>query len=375
MAKHPIRRRLNPLISAFKRQPSQFGILKNKPKTVFSWVIKHKVWSAVFIVVFAVAVFFLWPKAAKPISTETVKKELFIQSLSMTGVISAERSANLSFLTGGKLVFLGAKKGDYVNAYQTVAVLDQRTAQESLAQALIDYSKQRNSFDQVKEDNLNRTPQQALTDKMRRLLENNQYDLEKSVNSVELQSLAKEQSILLAPFAGILTRSDVVSTGVNVSTATIWTLTDPDSLTFKMEVDEADISKVKNGQTVNVVLNSYPDKTFHLIVDSIDFITHTTTTGGNAFDVKAKISSNDDYIFRAGMNGNAEIIVEQKKGAIGIPLSSLIGENKVYLKTKDGFKKRKVKLGIQNDSSVVVLSGLGQGDVIATDPTLVSSKK
>ena len=346
--------------------------VKSFPKKFLTYILKHKILSAVGIVIIVAAIFFLRPKPAKPIPTETVKKQDLVQSISITGTINAEKSVDLNFLTGGLLTYLGVQKGDTVSQYQTIATLDQRTVLKNLQNALTDYSKQRNTFDQYNLDQQAIKPEDAVNDRLKRALQNNQYDLNKTIVSVELQDIARQQSILSSPIAGIVTRADAKTAGVNIAATTTFTVVDPNSLTFKMEVDEADISKVKQGQEVEVVLDSFPDKTLHLTVDSIDFVTHTTSTGGNAYDVKAKLIQNNDY--RVGMNGNAQIITSKKPDVVTVSLSSLFDTNKVYVKVNNKYEKRTLKLGLQNDTSTEVLEGLNEGETVVTDPTLVPKK-
>lgn len=332
-------------------------------------ILKHKKITALAVVILLIVLFFLRPKPSSPISTETAKKSNIVLAISITGTVSAEKSVDLSFLNSGKLVFLGVKKGDTVEQYQTIAALDQRSILKTLQDKLIDYSKQRNTFDQFRLDQQSTKPEDAVNDRLKRLLQNNQYDLNKSIISVELQDLVRQNSIIVSPIAGIVTRADVKSEGVNITSSTTFTITDPNELTFKMEVDEADISKVKEGQKVKVSLDSYPDKTLDLTVESIDFVTHITSTGGNAYDVKAKIDNNADYKYRVGMNGNAQIILAEKDNATNIPISSIVEGNKVFVKTSRGFEKRQLKIGLQNDTSAEVVSGLSEGDVVALEPS------
>lgn len=342
---------------------------------VLFWVKRHKWWAAVIIVIILTLAIILRPKASKPISTEPVKRQEFVQTISITGTIEAIKSVDLTFPIGGTIAYVGVQKSDFVEQYQTIATLDARTTLKNLQNALLSYSLQRNAFDQTQENNQNRTPNQALNDSMRRILEDNQYNLDKAITSVELQDLARQQSILVSPIAGIVTRADAKTFGSTATPATIFQIVDPNSLTFKMDVDEADIAKVKNGQSVKVLLNAYPDKTISLHIDSIDFATHVTSTGGNAYSVYAHIPSNKNYIYRIGMNGNAEIIISEHKNALTIPLSSIVDDNKIYIKTKNGFEKKSVKIGLQNDTAAEVLGGLTPGALVVTDPTLLPTKK
>ena len=136
-----------------------------------------------------------------------------------------------------------------------------------------------------------------------------------------------------------------------------------------MEVDETDIGLVQVGQKVTVTLDSFPNDPLKLTVDRIDFVSHATSNGGNAFYVEAKIPELKNY--RVGMSGNADIVVGSKSDALTISSSSIIDEKYVYLKTGKKFEKRMVSLGLESDILTEVKSGLSEGDVVATDPTSV----
>lgn len=343
-------------------------------KKIGHFIKRHKIISLIALVVIVVAILFLRPKDQKPIATQAISRGSIMQTISITGAVTAEKSVDLTFKLGGKLATLSVEKGDTVNKGQTIATLDSRTTLKNLKTALLNYSIQRNTYEQTALNQQAYKPVDALNANMRRVLENNQYNLDLAVNSVELQDLAREESILTTPIDGIVTRADVKSSGVNIGVTTTFTVTDPTSLSFRMEVDEADVSKVQIGQTVEVNLNSYPDSLVKVYVSSIDFVSHTTSTGGNAFDVKAQITDNGKYPLKVGMNGNATIITKEKKNVIKIPLVSLIDDTSVYVKNKDKYEKRTIKLGLQSDIDAEVLSGLSENELLVTDPNSVPKK-
>lgn len=154
-------------------------MLNPTPKNIFHFLKTHKKFVFLAIVIIVLLIIF-WPRPKKPLETQTIKRGDIVQTLSATGSVDAT-SVSLSFLSGGKLVYLGVKKGDYVKKGQVIAELDQRIVQKNLETALRNYSEQRNSFDSTKESNQNRKIEEALTDSMKRILQNNQYDLEKAV--------------------------------------------------------------------------------------------------------------------------------------------------------------------------------------------------
>lgn len=333
----------------------------------------HKIRTIVVVLGLILTIVIFRPKPTILIATQKAEPSSFAQSVSVSGKVNAMQYQDVTFQSAGKLVYLGVKKGDKVEAGQTIAVLDQRTVQKNIEMSLTDYAKQRNTFDQTKENNQNRTPEGALSDQMKRVLLNNQNDLNKAINSVEVLALAKEQSVLVSPMSGIITRADVQTPGVTVGLTTTFTIVNPDSLTFEMDVDQADISKVKEGQKVKVTLDAYPENELVLTIDSIDFTTHLTSTGGNAYTVKASLPKNIELNYRVGMEGNAEIITAQAESVLSVPISSL-DNDQLYVKTKKGYEKRKVTTGLENDISVEIRKGVNPGDEVVTEPSLVPNQ-
>ncbi len=338
-------------------------------RRVFNFLKRRKRLSLVILIVLVILAVIFRPQQAKPIETRTVKKGNIVESLSATGTVYSTNSVDLNFLTGGKLVFVGVKRGERVEERQTIATLDRRTTQKNLELALRNYSIQRNTFEQTKDTNGKRTPQEALNDTMKRILENNQFDLEKAVISVELQDLAKEQSVLTSPISGIVTRADVTTAGVNIGPTTTYSIADPANLLFRMDIDEADINRVRLDEGVKVTLDAFPNQPIDILITSIDFATHTTTTGGNAYTVEAAMPDNSNLAYRIGMNGDVEIISSEKPNVLMIPQASVANGDYVYVKSGDEFKKRKVSLGVKNDTDVEVISGLKEGEKVALDPT------
>ena len=350
----------------------------NLVKNIWKWIRTHKKISIPATAILLLILFALRPKAPTPPATTIVHKGDVTQIVSVSGTVAAKNSVNLTFPIGGTIAWIGVKKGDSVTPGQTIATLDQRTAQKNLQAALISYSLQRNTFDQnIVNNNGIANPTDALNDNMKRILQNNQYNLDQAVNSVELVDLARQQAVLSSPIAGLVTRADAVSAGVTATATTVFTITDPTSIVFNMDVDEADVSKITTGQIAKIVLDAYPNDTLSLPITSIDFVSHTTSSGGNAYTVEAQLGANPNYQYRVGMNGNADIITAERVGVLYIPLSSVTDDSYVYVQKPKGkkFVKTKVVLGLQSDTNAEILGGINEGDIVALDPAIVVKSK
>lgn len=337
-------------------------------RSVKNWIFAHRIIAAVILIIIFIALYFLWPKPPKLPETAKVKNETITQTITASGKIVSENSVDLSFLAGGKLVYVGAKKGDDVKKGQVIASLDQRTVEKNLQSALRDYASARNDFEDTKDDNAEATPQTAPSEEIRRILENSQNDLDKAVISVELQTLAREQSVLVSPIDGILTKSGADKPGMNISPTTVYSIEDLDNLVFQIDVDEADVGKITLGMPAKITLDAYPDDPIRVPISYIDFTSHKTDTGANAYTVEAKLSGNKSQKYRIGMSGDAEIITSEKPDVLTIPISAVEDEKYVYVKKDNLFVRRKVILGIQSDIDVEVISGLKSGEQVALQP-------
>lgn len=342
----------------------------------FSFIKKHKVWSVVIFLVLALLVLIFRPKPPILPDTQTVVKANLIQTVSVSGTIDAGQKADLTFPIAGKLVYMGAKVGDPIKKYQTIAVLDQRTLEQNLKNAETALDNQQITFNNINDANGDRLLNDlSLSTSAWRQLKQATDTLTQAQIALTIQQIAKEQSVLVSPIDGILTKADVDVPGTQVPITADYSVVDPKSLTFNMDVDEADVAKVAVGQQVKITLDAYPNNIITLPVEKIDFVSHTTSNGGNAFTVKVSLPTDTSYQFRVGMNGNADIVTAEKDNIVTIPLSAISDGGIVYIKEPKGYKKVKIQTGIQNDINAEVTSGLSEGDKIVLDPSKVPAKQ
>lgn len=308
-------------------------------------------------------------KTASSVETTVVKRTTFTKSVTSSGKTKAAKSAELKFQTSGKLTWVGVKEGDRVEAYQAIAKLDAREVQKDLENELRDYSKQRNDFEEMWRVTYKGTkdPQTALTDTVKRILEKNQWDLEKAVLDVEIEDLSVEYATLTTPIAGIVTRVDTPVAGVNITPATaVFEVIDPDSLVFEATVDEVDIAHIAVGSKATVALDAYPNMPFDGAVTKIAFSAKTSSGGATVFPVEISMASASAV--RIGMNGDVTITADTQENALVVPSEAVREDEKgtyVYRKEGKTYEKTPVVTGARGDEEVVIRSGLIEGDTVA----------
>ncbi len=315
-------------------------------------------------------------KNDKPKSFNTVhavNKDI-VSNISASGIVVARNQASLHFQTAGKLIWLGAKKGDKVYQWQALAKLDSREVEKNLIKALRDFSKERNDFEEDKQQTYKFV---ALNDTIKRILEKNQWDLEKAVLDVEIKTLSVELSTLYSPLDGIVTSSDMNVAGINILASDDITITDPSSVYFQGEVDELDISRINIDQDAQITFDSYPSEEISARVTGIAFTAMTTDAGGTAYTVDLSLPDNQNLKFKSGMNGDALIHTQTKNNILSVPIESVFeeeGKSFVYLLENGKPVKQQVSVGLEGENDIEIVSGLVANQQVVLNPTEVKTK-
>lgn len=333
---------------------------------MLNWIKNHKIATIVIIVVLGLGGYYYTHQTKSEYTGYTVETGTIKDTLELSGKINAEGMAVLRFPTGGLVTFLGAKEGDNVKKWQTLASIDSRQLNKTLEQKLNLYSIQRGTFEQTIDDNDNSVPDGDLARELTRLLEKNQYQLDNTVKDVEYLDLSLKLTRLTSPLNGILVKSPIKTSGVNVLATDTWMVVDPSTLYFSADLDETELKRVSVGMPVEIKLDAYPDKTLSSAVSSIAF-TPKETTSGTVYEIKLAIPENELSDLRLGLNGSATVILSEKKDVLLLPSSALTFEgtkSSVYLRDGDDYEPREIELGIENDGFVEIIKGLSQNDQV-----------
>ncbi|HCC84511.1 MAG TPA: hypothetical protein DEP87_02415 [Candidatus Pacebacteria bacterium] len=286
------------------------------------------------------------------------------QTIEASGVVDAKEKASLRFIAGGKVVYLGAKEGDDVKKWQTLATIDARDLKKRLEKNLNLYSIERNSWDQTLDD----TKDRAIPKSEERTVNTDQLTLTNTVADVELSSIAISNVIMSSPITGVLVSAPTSLTGVVLSATDAFVVVNPSTLIFRAEVDEADIAAVKLGQKVNLTLDAFPNAPIETYVTKIGLVA-IQTSSGTAFVVEASIPAEDGLSrYRLGMNGDAQIQLATRPNVLSVPLAATKERgSKFYVDVKTGqntYQEREIQVGLQTEESVEIISGLTVTDEI-----------
>ncbi len=143
------------------------------------------------------------------------------------------------------------------------------------------------------------------------------------------------------------------------------TLPDMSTMISKTYVNEIDVSKVKAGQKVDIVVDAFPEKTYTGLVTAVANIgEQLPNADAKVFEVTIKVNESDP-ILRPSMTTGNKIVTKTVDNVTYVPLECVqMGADSIpFVYTKKG-SKQIVVLGEENENNVVVEQGIEEGAMI-----------
>lgn len=244
------------------------------------------------------AAWFLKPAPVAPVPSSAVVADDAAQAaaaapargsgLVASGFVVARRSATVAARTTGQVVFVGVEEGQRVRKGEVLARLNDDAAQASFSNAEAQLSSAKAAVASLSptlsdaERILKRTKSlaqnqfastadltrnEANVASLRAQLVQAQANLAAAQAAVQSARVNLDLHTIRAPFDGVVTEKNAqpgeiispVSAGGGFTRTGICTIVDMDSLEIEVDVSEAFIARVRQGQKVEAVLDAYPD--------------------------------------------------------------------------------------------------------------------
>ena len=315
------------------------------------------------------------PMPPAVVSSAVAKSENWAASLNGVGSVVASNGADVTTESGGIIAALhfesGArvKKGDLLvtlSAGTERADLARLQAQADLAQSEFARLERLYKLDAISKSELDRA----------------QADLSAARAGADAQRAKLAQKQIRAPFSGQLGIRQV-NVGQYLSAGTpIVSLQAINPVFVDFTLPEQNQAAVQNGQTVSVVVDSQPGRTFSGVVPAGEPLVDSKTRN---FKVRARFDNADEAL-RPGLFARASIGLASTANVVTIPQTSVSYNpygNSVYViqsvkgKDADGkavdelvVRRRFIKTGETRGDLVAVTDGLKAGEQVATSGLL-----
>ncbi len=202
----------------------------------------------------------------------------------------------------------------------------------------------------------------AARNKLRVLVGRSESDIER----IERDKIVNPLITVNAPITGTIVGRKI-GPGQFVRTDSgdaLFSIADLSTMWLKAAVPENDIGNIRVGQSVEVRVGAFPDRTFKAEVTTIaassDPVTHRVV-------VRSEIA-NPDGLLRPEMFATFKIYTGDGGPSISVPDASIIRDGDlsfVYVQTKPvTFQRRRVVTGLEQDGRVEVREGLKTGEKI-----------
>lgn len=353
-----------------------------------------------------------------------------VSSVSASGKIEAKTKVNVQSSVIGEIVELPVKEGDTVRKGDLLVQIDPeryrsevdrlqaslrmqriqlRDAEVRLADAKRKLVRATDLYDGsglVSKETLEQAELQVATgeiglESLREAIAQAQANLAKAKDE-----LAK--TTIRSPIAGTVTqlnaeKGEITLTGtMNNPGTVILVVSDMSEILAEVDVDETRVVQVTPGQRARVVVDAIGETTPYM--GTVDEIAGTATQRAGeqvrVFPVKVVLDEVDAKL-RPGMTAKAKITTEGAEGALTVPIQAVLlrsvteiekaletkeaetteaedvetkekpatDEREIVFLVKDGKALiTPVKTGISDDTSVVILEGLSEGDTVVTGP-------
>lgn len=323
--------------------------------------------------------------------------------LTAAGYVVAQRQAAIASKGTGRLVYLGVEEGDAVRKDQIIAQLEHNDVDAALSQAKANLE-MANAALQQREAEFNEAELQY--QRQKNLLEDaliaqSAFDLAEAgyLSAKAAVSSAKaeikraragvvaaevdvENTRIRAPFDGtVLTKNADVGEMVapfaasSNSRGAVVTMADMTSLEVEADVSEANIQRVKGGQSCEIILDAFPDERYagfvHKIVPTADRAKATVLT-------KVRFSDRDEKVLpemSAKVNFLSGTLSEDDaalKPVLAIPLSAVTeanGRKSVFVVKDQSLVQTPIAAGKPFGGQIEILSGVTISEQVVLNPS------
>jgi HlyD family secretion protein len=305
------------------------------------------------VAILAVAAVIIWKTAGKTTAPqykiEQVRRGEFTVIVTATGTLQPTNTVSVGSELSGIIKSVEVNYNDRVKVGQILAKLDTLKLEAQLTQSkaalesakakvlqvqatVVETRAKLNQFQKVKELSSGKVPSQSDMDAAGAAFERAKADAASAaaaVSQAEATLQANEtdmsKSVIRSPINGIvLTRS--IEPGQTVAASfqapVLFTLAqDLTQMELHVNVDEADIGKIHEGQKATFSVSAYPNRTFEGRITQARYAS-TTTSGVVTYETVLKVD-NTDLSLRPGMTATADITIEKVENAILVPSAAL----------------------------------------------------
>ncbi len=309
--------------------------------------------AGIILLLLLVALTMVWSVGGKdsPMRYETqpVRRGNLVITVTATGNLEATNQVEVGSELSGTITRMTADYNDNVTLGQPLAYIDDAKysaavmkSESEVAAARADHQEavatQKAAEKKVRRYRMTR---ELTNGKLPSLedLEAAEADLERSIAKVQSTAAAIEsalanlrsnqtdlkRTVIYAPINGIVLSRDVEpgqTVAASLAAPVLYVLAeDLHHMELQVDVDEADVGQVMEGQPATFTVDAYPERTFEAQITQVRYGAETTD-GVVTYKTVLRVE-NPDLLLRPGMTATADIIVKKVENTLLVPNAAL----------------------------------------------------
>ena len=320
-------------------------------------------------------------------TTATVELRSINFAVNAAGEIAPAEQVSVRPEINGKLDRLPVDLGDHLKKGDLLFKLDDKELQQTRASNVTDIDKAKLGLEKAERDD--RRARQLLADKLisQELYDDTKttYDLAKNALESAQRALAltdehlTKTEVRAAFDCTVLTRPVSVgqavsgSDGFNGGTEVL-TIADLNAMIINAQVNQADVPRLKVGETVEVTVEAVAGLR---VTGTVERLSPQAIIKNNIKGYPARIVlKNVDERIRPGMTANVKIPVASAENVTAVPLAAVFTEKNpdtgqmerfVYVQQGETYEKRNVKVGVSDYACAEIQEGLKAGEVVSLE--------
>ncbi len=315
-----------------------------------------------------------------------------------TGVVEPERQVVVKSPISGIVTRLEVREGDSVRVGELMATLVPDIAQANALSSLqseiesarISVQNLKSEYERANGLEVGSAISESELEQYRTRYEQARNRLEAAEEQLRLMEQSgvrtegrSQSARIRAPVAGVVIAKGVeegeaVTGGTSVfgGGTELFTIADLSTLLIRAAINEVDVGKVTQGDTVAISSDAFPGDTAYGVVRLVPPAARLDERI-RVFDVEIEVRDGAG-ILRPGMTANVSIAGPTREGVVRVPVEAVQyveGEPVLYVLAEGGPEPAPVKLGLSNLTFVEVTEGVSPGDSIALEDPVAAMRR
>jgi RND family efflux transporter MFP subunit len=315
------------------------------------------------VALLAIAAMFWWWQGRGPnVVAITPTRGTAVEIVYGTGAVEPQRWAKVASMVRNRIIEVCNCEGKSVAKGDVLARLDDRELRAQLQEL-----KAREDF--AKRELARLTELSARGAATPQAHERSSTELRTLQALISVQMERLENHTIVAPMDGIVLRQDGEIGEIAEPGNILVRVGVPKPLQIRTEVNEEDIPRVAVGQKVLLRTDAFADRNLQGTVREI-----TPMGDPIAKTYRIFIALPDETPLKPGMSVEANVVTREKPNALLVPATAVRGRT-VFVLDGNRVRQRDVEIGIRGTRAIEVVSGLDDGERIASPASDLTDRR